>query len=127
MIRLQSGQEWLRAITLSIANALRSRRGDRFHLPLGTRDAPDDPDYGEDRNYPRGKECNRHANHPETPHDCAGALRQCPSQRGERTALMRDNVALAVNLDRDVGRRVGFINLRACAVLALDSHDLEFA
>ena len=86
-----------------------------------------DPNNRHNRDQPRGEKRNRDANHPYTPHDCAGALRQRASQRCERTALVRDNIALAINLNRNVGRRVGFINLRACAVLALNSHVFHFA
>ncbi len=59
--------------------------------------------------------------------NCARALRQCASQCGERSALVRHDIALAVNLNRDIGRRVGFINLCASAVLALHGHILEVA
>ena len=35
---------------------------------------------------------------------------------------MRNDIAVAINLDRDISRCVGFVNLRACAVLALHAH-----
>ena len=85
------------------------------------------PDQRNQRNHPRREKRNRHTDHPQAPHDGAGALRESAAQCGERTALVLDNVPLAVNLDRDVRRRVGLINLRACPVLALHSDVLDFA
>src|SRR5437899_10700092 len=77
-----------------------------FHLSSRPYHALRDPDDRDDRDYPRGKERNRDPDHPQTPHDGPGALRHSTAQRGERTALMRDDVALAVNLDLDVSWRV---------------------
>ncbi len=69
----------------------------------------------DDRYHPRGEKRNRHADHAQTPHDCAGALRQGAAQRGEQAALLRNDIALAVNLNRDVSGRAGFVDLcRRC-------------
>src|SRR5215472_8540480 len=86
-----------------------------------------DPHDSNDRNHPRCEKRDCHTDHAQAPHDRTSALCQCPSHCGEETALARNDVALTVNLNRDVSRSVRFIDLCARAVLALHSQVLDFA
>ena len=62
------------------------------------RHAPEHPDERGDRDRPGREECDRHADHPQAPHQRARALRKRAANRGEDAALVRDDVALAVDL-----------------------------
>src|SRR6516165_2329045 len=83
----------------------------RIHLSLCAYHTLRNPDDRDDRHNPRREKGNRHADHAQAPHDCAGALRKRTSQRREQSALLRNDTALAVNLDRDVSGRAGFVGL----------------
>src|SRR5206468_8066513 len=89
--------------------------------------APRDPNHYNKRNCPRREKRDCHADHAQAPHNRAGALRQCASQRREQAALLRYDVALAVNLDRDVGWRVRLIDLCVRAILTLHTNIFDFA
>src|SRR5439155_20309011 len=98
-----------------------------FHLSLRAHHASRDTDDADNRDDPGSKKRDRNTNHPQAPHDGAGALSRRASQRGEQTAPVRNDITLAVNLDRDINRRVGFIDLCARVVLALHTHVFNFA
>ncbi len=76
---------------------------DALQFSSRTRNPYRNPNRCDNRNHPRREKGNRHANHPQAPHDGAGALSQGASQRGEQTALVRNDITLAVDLDRDIG------------------------
>src|SRR4029450_12071414 len=86
-----------------------------------------DPNDANNCNRPRREKGDRHTNHAQAPHDCACALRQCTPDCGKQAALPRHDIALAVNLDRNVRRCVCFIDLRTRTVLTLHAHVLNLA
>src|SRR6266404_409829 len=96
-------------------------------LGPSTTDSSREPDYSNQRDDPRRKKRERHSDHTQTPHDCARALRNSSAYGRDETGVGRNNVALTINLDRQIGRRVGFVDLSAAAVLALDAHVFNFA
>src|SRR5207253_467807 len=85
------------------------------------------PDQRNQRNHPRRQESHRPNGPPEASPGCGGGLGESAAEGGRANGLVAEHVPLAVNLDRDVRRRVGLINLRACAVLALHTDVLDFA
>ncbi len=106
---------------------LRHASGTHALLSLCAYHASGNPHEHGNRQRPWREECDCYADHADTPHDCSGALRHGSSQRGEGTALLGNDIALAVNLNRDVGRCIGFIGLCAGAILALHRDVLESA
>jgi len=67
---------------------------------------------------PRCRQCERHADHPRAPHQGCRTLSDRAAQRCNYPRFFGDDVALAVNLDRDVGRRVSLVDLRVGPVIA---------
>src|SRR5262249_59165607 len=72
-----------------------------------------DPNNTDNRDDPRGQEGNRNANHSQAPHDRRRTLSNRAAQGGEESGVRRDDVALAVNLNLEISRRVGFVDLPA--------------
>jgi hypothetical protein len=70
-----------------------------FHLSPRANYAPRDPDERNDRNRPGREKRERHTDHAQTPCNSTGALRKCTPQRGKQAAVLRNDIALAVDLD----------------------------
>src|SRR5207249_5122366 len=91
-----------------------------------THNSSHDPNYGCQCNCPRCEKCQGYANHSQAPRQRCCALSECISQRGDETGLGRNDVALAVNLDRHVSRGVCFVDLCAGTILPLHADVLHF-
>ena len=110
-----------------LANYLNASETHALLLLSWARDPFGDPNNENDRDRPGCEKRHCDANHAQAPHDRGCALRQCSAQRGDEASIGRNDVALAVNLDRDVRRRARFIDLAADAVLPLYAHVLDSA
>ena len=84
-----------------------------------THDSSRDPNYGSQGDRPWREKCQGYANHSQAPRQRCCALSERISQRGDETGLGRNDVALAVNLDRHVSRGVSFVELCAGTILPL--------
>jgi hypothetical protein len=95
------------------------------HLSFHPDYASRSKDQRDQRNYPRREKRDRYTDHAQTPHDCGRALGHGPPKRGNYATLLRNNIALTVNLDRDVRGCVRFVDLGICAILTLHTNVLD--
>src|ERR1700730_2469744 len=108
---------------------LSSKDDDRYNLGFipRARDPPRNPNHTDQRNYPRREKRDRYANHAQTPHQCAYALRDGVAKRRDEAGLGRNHISLAVNLDRDLGWRVFFGGVLVDLVVALHAQVFDCA